>query len=265
MAIYRAPRPEQDYSQIRNDVLRDERLSYRARGILATILSHTDNWNTSAEAMSRAGQEGRDAIRTALSELEAAGYLQREKRQDAQGRWSTQAIVYDTPQTHPVQDALLDLAGAPTPENPSSVPGGAASSQVRDITAGQTDDWKTDAGKPGANRTSTTKLPTYGGATADADAGAAKAPAPADAIAKAVYDATEGMVKYLAVRSVAAKGLKVQGATPERVTEALLALYAAGRPLTLETLGQRLRGAKAQGSASAHTDHWASGGTFITD
>lgn len=263
MAIYRAPRPEQDYSQIRNDVLRDERLSYRARGVLATILSHTDNWNTSAEAMSRAGQEGRDAIRTALSELEAAGYLQREKRQDAQGRWSTQAIVYDTPQAHAVQDSLLDLPAPPTPENPSPVAQGPASSQVRDITAGQTDDWKTDAGKSGANRTSTTKPPTYGGATADADA-AAKAPAPADAIAKAVYDATEGMVKYLAVRSVAAKGLKVQGATPERVTEALLALYAAGRPLTLETLGQRLRGSKGA-SASAHTDHWAAGGSFITD
>jgi hypothetical protein len=264
MAIYRAPRPEQNYSQIRNDVLRDERLSYRARGVLATILSHTDDWSTSAESMSRAGQEGRDAIRTALSELEAAGYLKREKRQDAQGRWSTQAVVYDTPQTHPVQDALLDLTGPPAPENPSSVAEGAASSQVRDITAGQTDDWKTDAGKPGANRTSTTKPPTYGGATADADA-PAKAPAPADAIAKAVYDATEGMVKYLAVRSVAAKGLRVQGATPERVTDALLALYAAGRPLTLETLGQRLRGGKAQGSASAHTSHWASGGSFITD
>jgi hypothetical protein len=163
---------------------------------------------------------------------------------------------------HPVQEALLDLAGAPTPENPSSVPQGAASPQVRDITAGQTDDWKTDAGKSGANRTSTTKPPSNEGATADADA---PQKAPADAIAKAVYDATEGMVKYLAVRSVAAKGLKVQGATPERVQEALLALYAAGRPLTLETLGQRLRGARQGSSASAHTDHWAAGGSFITD
>src|SRR5690349_1332936 len=121
MAIYRAPRPESGYSQIRNDVLRAERLSYRARGLLATILSHTDNWATSAEAMARQGQEGRDGIRTALTELETAGYLKREKRQDAQGGWSTQAIVYDTPQSHAVQEALEGLEIAPTTGNPSSV------------------------------------------------------------------------------------------------------------------------------------------------
>jgi len=252
LAIYRAPRPESDYAQIRNDVLRDERLSYRARGILATILSHTDDWATSAEAMARQGQEGRDAIRTALSELEAAGYLKREKRQDAQGRWSTQAIVYDTPQQHPVQDALLDLMAAPTTGNPSSV----ANPQVSDISAGQTDDWKTDAGKSGANRTPSTKhsVPTE------------RAQPPADAIAKAVYDQTEGMVNYMAVRAVAAKGLKVQGSTPERVQAALLALYAEGRPLTATTLGQRL--GKATGSGGmigANTEHWANGGSFIQE
>jgi hypothetical protein len=238
-------------------VLRDERLSYRARGILATILSHSDNWNTSAESMSRQGQEGRDAIRTALSELEAAGYLKREKRQDAQGRWSTQAIVYDTPQTHPVQQALEGLEITPTPENPSPV----AKPQVRDISAGQTDDWKTDAGKSGANRTPSTK---HSVPTERAD-GEAAAPLDAQGIAKAVYDASEGMVPFMGVRQIAAKGLKMKDVTPVQVMDALMALYAEGRPLTLTTLGQRL-GRKGTGSsATAHTDHWASGGSFIQE
>lgn len=237
MAIHRAPRPETHYTQLRNDVLRDERLSYRARGVLAVILSRPDNWSASAESLSREGQEGRDAIRTALSELEAGGYLVREKRQDAQGRWTTQAVVYDTPQTG----------------EQAALPG--------------TDAWKSGVGKPavglsGANRTPDKNTPPTEGATAEADA---PQKSPADQVATAVYDATQGMVKYLAVRTVAAKGLRLEGATVESVSGALLDLYRQNRPLTLETLGQRLQNTTHRSSASAHTDHWANGGGFIQE
>ena len=244
MAIFRAPRPETNYTQVRNDVLRDERLSYRARGVLAVILSRPDNWSASAESLSRDGQEGRDAIRTALSELEAAGYLKREKRQDDRGRWATQAVVYDTPQAAPVQDAL------PLPE--------------------ATDAWKSAVGKPavgfpGPIRTpDKNTLPTEG-ATAAPPAADAASKAPADRIATAVYDAAQGMVKYLAVRTVAAKGLKVAGATEETVQAALLALYAENRPLTLETLGQRLQRSSGGRMADTHDTHWANGGQFTQE
>lgn len=120
MSIIRAPRPEADYVTIRNDVLRDDRLSYRARGILAVILSRPDNWRTDAASLCRSGQEGRDAIRSALRELEGAGYITRERMQDERGRWRTVALVYDTPQ--PVQQTLsLDAKqdGYPTPGKPA--------------------------------------------------------------------------------------------------------------------------------------------------
>lgn len=97
MQIVRAARPETGYTTIRNDVLRDVRLSFRARGILAYILSHTDNWRTDAEAMAAVASEGRQAIQTALKELKAAGYIETRKSQDAMGRWTTTTIVYDTP------------------------------------------------------------------------------------------------------------------------------------------------------------------------
>lgn len=237
MAIFRAPRPETNYTQVRNDVLRDERLSYRARGVLAVILSRPDNWSASAESLSREGQEGRDAIRTALGELEAAGYLRREKRQDDRGRWATQAVIYDTPQSAEQGSLFGTDDGFPGVGKPA-------------------------VGFPGPIRTpDKNTLPTEG-ATAAPHAAESK---PEDRIAKAVYDAAQGMVKYLAVRQVAAKGLKVQGATEEGVQAALLALYAENRPLTLETLGQRLQRSSGGRMADTHDDHWAAGGGFTQE
>lgn len=101
MAIIRGLRPADRFAQISNAALSDTRLSYRARGVLAYLLSRPIGWRTSAENLANTGAEGRDAIRTALNELETHGYLIREKQQGPDGRWSTDVYVYDDPQEQP--------------------------------------------------------------------------------------------------------------------------------------------------------------------
>ena len=96
--IIRSPRPESQFLMISNEVLRDERLSYRARGLLAAILSHTDNWRVNSEDLTKHGLEGRGAVRAALSELEKFGYLLREKVQNEKGQWITNSYIFDKPQ-----------------------------------------------------------------------------------------------------------------------------------------------------------------------
>lgn len=98
MSVVRAPRAESQFVQLRNEVVRDKRLSFKARGVLAWILSQPDNWRTDADMLSREGLEGRDAIRSALKELRVAGYVVQTKRQNDRGRWITETLVYDTPQ-----------------------------------------------------------------------------------------------------------------------------------------------------------------------
>ena len=95
MTIVRSPRLERDFTIISNRVLRDPHMSYRARGVLAYILSMPDNWRTNAETLARQGLEGRDAIRAAINELIAAGFARRVKSQDERGRYTTELHFYD--------------------------------------------------------------------------------------------------------------------------------------------------------------------------
>lgn len=97
--IIRAPRPARGWTEIQNDTLRDARLSYRARGVLARLLSNADGWRmTAVELADESPQEGRQAVLTALRELRAAGYIVQTRLQGEAGRWRTETVVYDTPQ-----------------------------------------------------------------------------------------------------------------------------------------------------------------------
>lgn len=120
MSIIRAPRASRDFTIIRNDVLRDDRLSYRARGLLAVILSRPDNWRTDAVGLQREGTEGREAIRSALRELEIAGYIVRQRLQDERGRWRQVAMVYETPTYQEAFDLASNDDGFPATGNPAS-------------------------------------------------------------------------------------------------------------------------------------------------
>jgi hypothetical protein len=109
--IKRSRRPDSGFLLIRNDVLRDRRLSYRARGLLCAMLSYPDDWQFNRDWL--AGQsegEGQAAVRTALRELERHGYLKRERRKDPlTGKFGWEHVLYDTP-----QDADSVFAGQST-------------------------------------------------------------------------------------------------------------------------------------------------------
>ena len=97
--IVRGPRPTRDFAILRNEVLRDTRLSFRARGILAYVLSRPDNWRESAKELAAQGREGRGAILRALTELEEAGYRRTVRRRDpVTGHMSSAVTWYDQPQ-----------------------------------------------------------------------------------------------------------------------------------------------------------------------
>jgi hypothetical protein len=97
----------------------DPKLSYRALGVLTWLLEKPDNWTVRSENIAAAKKEGRDAIRTALRELEAAGYLVRNKYRDQAGVWRSEAVIYESAQDatqeadHDGKPALVTRGGLP--------------------------------------------------------------------------------------------------------------------------------------------------------
>lgn len=87
------------WTSVSNEAIEDASVSFRARGLLVWLLSKPDGWQVKSEVIASSGIEGRDAIRTALTELEAVGYIRRERTQDDQGRWVNSCSIYESPKT----------------------------------------------------------------------------------------------------------------------------------------------------------------------
>jgi hypothetical protein len=68
------------YTVIYNDQLTPGQLSARAWGIYAYLVGRPPGWEARSAHLCMVFTEGRDAIRKALRELEAAGLLRREYR-----------------------------------------------------------------------------------------------------------------------------------------------------------------------------------------
>jgi hypothetical protein len=65
------------FTQIPNSWARDERLGYRARGILLLLMSHQDGWKITLEHLANDGPDGITSVRTAIAQLQESGYLTR--------------------------------------------------------------------------------------------------------------------------------------------------------------------------------------------
>ena len=87
------------YTSVDRRTVNDDRLSFRARGILIWLLDKPDDWRCDSDQIAAAAKEGRDAVRTALNELAAAGYIVRHKDRDERGQWATWTEVHERPVT----------------------------------------------------------------------------------------------------------------------------------------------------------------------
>ncbi len=84
--IIKIQRRTQPFTQIDNQAIRDNRLSFKARGLLCYLLSHVDGWNFNAEAIAKESPNKARAIRSAMKELREFGYAEIKYIRSADGR-----------------------------------------------------------------------------------------------------------------------------------------------------------------------------------
>lgn len=104
------------YTVVDNAALRDVRLSWRATGLLAYLLSLPDGWSVNIADLTRRKQDGRDATRAAMIELEEVGYVERRTENDpTTGQILKVTLVYEEP-----VGMTLELTDSPTLDSPTS-------------------------------------------------------------------------------------------------------------------------------------------------
>ena len=113
------------YTVLPNQILRTREMSYKARYLLAQMLSMSEAWQYTVAGMAKVCGMGRDAVRTAMVELETLGYLARSQSR-ANGRFSHNVyIIREMPvkvEAAPAEAAEEDNCPMPaTPTAPSTV------------------------------------------------------------------------------------------------------------------------------------------------
>ena len=112
MAIIRVQK-KSNYTVVDNTFIRDMNLSMKAKGLMLLMLSLPPEWDYSVAGLAAICKEGMTAIRGALKELEDAGYLRRERRNNEKGYFVYEYILTEIPQPqhgnlHTVEEYAAD-------------------------------------------------------------------------------------------------------------------------------------------------------------
>lgn len=97
MAIIRIHKAERYSVTINRYGLEDPRLSFKAKGLLAYLMTKPDDWTVNSRHLAAVGPDKRDAILNAFDELGECGYFTRKKTKNKEGKWEWEQVLHDTP------------------------------------------------------------------------------------------------------------------------------------------------------------------------
>jgi hypothetical protein len=101
--IIRIQKKRNNFVMLDKGFLEDDRLSFKAKGLLAYLLSKPDNWKVIVKDLVNHAKDGKKAVYSGLKELKEHGYYKKVPIRDESGRrishW--ESIIFECPQDQP--------------------------------------------------------------------------------------------------------------------------------------------------------------------
>ena len=114
-----------NFTWMKNIHLRDRFLSLKAKGLLSVMLSLPKDWDCTITGLAYISKEGISAIRATIKELEAAGYITRERVRNGAGQLKDMKYtIHETPVNRAPEE--------PVPADEPTVPDNAGSEMSQD-------------------------------------------------------------------------------------------------------------------------------------
>ena len=117
MPVFRVDK-SRDFTVVANCIFKDRSLSAKAKGILVEMLSLPESWDFTLKGLTTLFTDGIDSIRQGINELEARGYIVRERKRDSRGRLGgMEYVIYETPHKS-VENS--PVCASPEEDNPTA-------------------------------------------------------------------------------------------------------------------------------------------------
>lgn len=98
MSTIRNVKKKNPFVQIDKEALQDSTISWKAKGLLAYLLSLPDDWRVYVSELTNHSKDGKDSTSSAIKELMQAGYITRQKSNNPDGTFAGyDYTVYESP------------------------------------------------------------------------------------------------------------------------------------------------------------------------
>jgi uncharacterized phage protein (TIGR02220 family) len=114
MGIYRVKK-NSNFVVLNKTSLNDPNLTWKAKGLLAYMLSKPDDWLFYDTELEKHAKDGRESLKAAIKELKKHGYMKRERKRNEDGKFDYETSVFETPHTE------KPLTEKPCTEKPCTV------------------------------------------------------------------------------------------------------------------------------------------------